>query len=165
MANLSSLFGNTTFKPAEVEPLEMGFDPIPKGQYPIIITDSEIAPTKSGNGTMMTLKLVIQDGKFKNRILFENLCVQHSNETAQRIAQTRLAQICQSLNISALKDSVQLHDKPLLINVDVELDKYQSDRQGSTVYRNAIKGYAPAAPAPKAAAPAVEEDILEDIPF
>jgi Protein of unknown function (DUF669) len=165
MANLSSLFGNTAFKPADVEPMEMDFDPIPKGQYTIHITDSEINPTKNGNGTLLALKAVIQEGKYKNRILFDNLCVQHTNATAQAIAQTRLKQICESLKISALKDTVQMHDKPLLINVNVELDKYQSERQGAPVYRNAIKGYAPAAPAPKAASTAVEEEILEDIPF
>lgn len=143
MANLTSLFGNAAFKPAEVEEVNTDFSPLPKGEYPVIITESEIAENKSGTGTNLTLKLVVQDGKYKNRVIFENLCVVHQNPTAQGIAQTRLKQICEAINLGALKDSSQLHNKMLVVNLDVELDKFATDRHpmNEPQYRNQVKGY------------------------
>lgn len=167
MADLSALFGNTTFKPADVEEVEINFAPLPKGQYRVHITESEVNPNKSGTGTNMTLKLVVQDGKYTNRIIFENLCVKHNNATAQAIAQTRLKQICESLKITQLKDSIQLHDKDLMVSLDVELDIYATEKAGpgsDPIYRNTIKGYSPAPAQAKAKAP-VDEVELEDIPF
>lgn len=161
MANLSSLFGNKAFNPSEVEEVSGDFSPLPKGGYLIHITESEIGPNKSGTGTNLTLKLVVQDGKYRNRIIFDNLCVQHANATAQAIAQTRLKQICESVGIKKLTDTSQFHDKPIIVNVDVEFDEFQTNKHnnGERYYRNSIKGYAPAK---------VEEvagDFDDDIPF
>ena len=158
MANLSSLFG-TPFKPADVEEVNIDFSPLPKGEYPVHITESEIAENSRGTGTNLTLKLVVQDGKFKNRVIFDNLCVQHTNQTAQAIAQTRLKQICESLKVSALKDTIQLHDKLLVVSVDVERDKYRSEQTGNEEWRNQIKGYRSAKQAVKEPEPA---DVAED---
>lgn len=164
MANLSVLFGNSAFKPADVEAVNTDFTPLPKGSYPIHITESEVRPTKAGDGSILGLKIVVQDGKYSRRVLFDNLCVQHSNTTAQAIAQTRLKQICESLKITQLKDSSQLHNKELMVALDVELDKYATERSGGSelVYRNAIKGYAPVVVNKEANAPV---DDFEDVPF
>lgn len=163
MANLSSLFGNKAFNPADVEEVSSDFSPLPKGQYLINITESEIVPNSKGTGSNLTLKLVVQDGKHRNRIVFDNLCVQHSNATAQAIAQTRLKQICEAVGLKKLTDTSQFHDKDLLVNVDVEFDEYQTNKHnnGEKYYRNSIKGYAPA----KAAVTADGDVESEDIPF
>ncbi len=142
MANLSSLFGNNAFKPAEVEEVEGGFDPVPKGQYTVQVTESEVMPNNLGTGTNLTLKLVIQDGKFKNRVIFDNLCVVHKNATAQAIAQSKLKQICESVGIKALKDSSQLHDKNISVFIVVAKDDYKTEKQGVDVFRNNIRSYA-----------------------
>lgn len=162
MANLSSLFGNAAFKPAEVEEVQTGFDPLPKGQYKVQVTETEVLPNNSGTGTNLTLKLVVQDGKFKNRILFDNLCVVHDNPTAQAIAQSRLKQVCESVGIKALKDSLQLHDKDITVSIDVGKDKYQSEKQGTEVYRNNIRSYAPIKVAETVDA---DDEMDDDIPF
>jgi hypothetical protein len=164
MANLSSLFGNTPFNPAAVEEVNTDFSPLPKGEYLVQITDSEIAQNKSGTGTNLTLKLVVQDGKYKNRMVFENLCVVHQNQTAQGIAQTRLKQICEALKVKALKDTSQIHDKNLVVSLDVEKDKYMSEQKGTDEWRNAIKGYRAAKVATPEPAQASEE-FEDDIPF
>jgi len=181
MANLSSLFNNNAFDPSTVEPMESDFSPIPKGAYPVVITESEIMPNKAGTGTNLTLKLVVQDGKHKNRILFDNLCVQHQNQVAQQIAQTKLAQICQAVGIGQLQDTDQLHDKQLIANVDVDFDEYQTNKHnnGEKYYRNAIKSYAkdpnatasatqaPSKPKAAKAAPALADgdEYDDDRPF
>jgi hypothetical protein len=165
MANLAALFGNKAFNPLDVEEMEVGFAPVPKGIYSIIIADSELAANKSGTGTNMTLKLIIQEGKSKGRTLFDNLCVVHKNEIAQRIAQTRMKQICTALGIGQVKDTSQFHDKPLRVSVDVELDEYGTNKRndGEKVYRNAIKAYE-GSPAKPVLATAVF-DLDEDMPF
>ncbi len=162
MASLSALFGNKSFNPATVE--AMDFSPIPKGDYPITITESEIKPTINGKGTLLTLKLVITGGKHNGRILFDNLCVQHSNEIAQRIAQTRLKQICDAVVIKSLTDSSQFHNKALRASIDLEIDDYQTNKRddGEKVYRNTIKGYGSATPQAETVAP---DDYEDDIPF
>ena len=166
MANLSSLFGNKAFNPAVVEEVNTDFSPLPKGEYLIHITESEIAENKSGTGTNLTLKLVVQDGKYKNRVIFENLCVVHQNPTAQGIAQTRLKQICEAVKVAALKDSSQLHDKPLVVNLDVELDKYATNNHpmNEPQFRNQVKGYRAAKNQP-APAQVVDDEYSDDIPF
>jgi len=165
MANLAALFGNKAFNPLNVEELEIGYAPVPKGIYSIIIADSELAPNKNGTGTNMTLKLIIQDGKAKGRTLFDNLCVVHKNEIAQRIAQTRMKQICTALGIGQVKDTSQFHDKPLNVSIDVELDEYGTNKRndGEKVYRNSIKAYEGAPSKPVLAAAGVDFD--DDIPF
>jgi len=165
MANLSALFGNKPFNPADVEETESNFDPLPKGDYIVQITDSELAPNKNNTGTNLTLKLVVQEGKFKNRILFDNLCVQHQNVTAQNIAQTRLKRISEALGLKQIKDTSQLHDQNLSLSLDIEFDLYATNKRndGERMFRNAIKSYGPA---PKVkSAPAVEADYDDDVPF
>lgn len=171
MANLANLFGNKAFNPANVDPLEMDFLPLPKGVYVIMITDSEISQTKTGTGTLLTLKLIVQEDKFKNRILFDNLCVQHRNNTAERIGQTKLAQICEALSIKQLKDSAQLHDQLLQVNIELEFDEYQTNKKqdGERYYRNNVKKYLPinrVATEPTASSKASKDvDYDDDIPF
>ncbi len=162
MGNLSQLFGNTGFKPAEVEEVSGDFSPLPKGLYAVTITESEIKPTSNGNGTLLTLKLVVDEGKYRNRILFDNLCVQHTNLTAQGIAQTRLKQICEAVSVKKLQDTSQIHDKALMVNLDVEFDKFQSDKTGQQAFRNSFKGYQPLN---KEVVTSNDDDDFDDAPF
>jgi hypothetical protein len=169
--NLSSLFGNVAFNPETVVPMEGGFNPIPKGTYQVLITESEIAPNKKGTGTNLTLKVVIQDGKYINRIVFDNLCVQHQNAVAQGIAQTKLAQICKALAIAELTDTSQLHDYLMSANVEVDFDEYGTNKQnnGEKVYRNSIKSYqaiSGAVPGKVSPAPVANDfEYSNDVPF
>jgi hypothetical protein len=160
MANLAALFGNKAFNPLDVEELEVGFAPVPKGIYSIIIVESELTPNKNGTGTNLTLKLIIQEGKAKGRTLFDTLCVVHKNEIAQRIAQTRMKQICTALGIGQVNDTSQFHDKPLSVSIDVELDEYSTNKRndGEKVYRNIIKAYE-GSPVKPVLATALDEDM------
>lgn len=171
MADLSSLFGGN-FNASEVERVETEFKPLPKGDYPVTITESEVGPSNNGNATILTLKIVVSDGKYTNRVLFDSLCVQHSTSpVAQQIAQTRLAQICDAVNVKQLKDTSQLHDKPLIASLKTEIDKYQTDKareydpSAEPVYRNSITKYGPAVVTQQPAQPAMAEMADDDIPF
>jgi hypothetical protein len=126
------------------------FDPIPAGKYLAVITDSEMKPTKSGNGSYLQLTFQVIEGEFKNRMLWARLNLDNPSDQARKIAQGELSAICRAVGVHAPNDSVDLHNLPLVIHVRC---KKRSDT-GEIV--NEIKGYAKkdAAPPPAAAAPA-----------
>ena len=94
-------------------------DPIPAGNYAAMITESEIKPLKSGNGTALRLTFQILDGEFKNRKVWANLNIQHTNTTAQAIAQQQLSAICHAVNVLKISNPAALHNKPMTIKVKV----------------------------------------------
>ncbi|OQA81092.1 MAG: hypothetical protein BWY31_03834 [Lentisphaerae bacterium ADurb.Bin242] len=139
------------FNANEVEP-STGFDPIPAGKYQAVITDSEMKPTKSGNGQYLQLEFEVIEGEYKNRKLWARLNLENANPDAVRIARADLSAICRAINVPEPRDSIELHNLPLTITVRCK--KNQEDEM-----TNEIKGYAPrvslaGAVAAKPAAPA-----------
>ena len=129
MANLEG------FNASEHEPFGV-FEVIPKGQYLAVITDSEMKATASGSGEYLQLSWQLLEGSNKGQIIFDRLNLKNSNQTAVKIANSQLASICNSVNVPRPKDSAELHNKPVLIKIDVE---ERNDKPG--VMRNIIKGY------------------------
>lgn len=111
---------------------EGGFDPLPIGDYPVIITESSMAPTKAGNGQMLKLKLQVLNGKYQNRILWDQMLMVHPSEAAVKIAKAKLSSICRAVNVLSPNDSSELHNKPLVARVAIQKDD---------ATRNEIKGY------------------------
>jgi hypothetical protein len=144
MSNLDNLNG---FDASTVDP-SVGFDPVPAGDYPAIMTDSEFKPTKSGDGEYLQCTWEIIDGTFTKRLIFDRLNLKNKNETASKIAMSTLSAICHAVGVLKPKGSVELHGKPCMIKVGVE---ERNDKPGS--YSNKIKGYAAMGVA--SAAPAV----------
>ena len=112
------------FNANEVEP-STGYDPIPAGKYQAVITESEMKPTKTGNGQYLQLEFEIIEGEYKN-----------ANADAVRIARADLSAICRAVNVLQPRDSVELHNLPLTITVRCK--KNQDDE-----IVNEIKGYGP----------------------
>jgi hypothetical protein len=136
------------FDPTQVEPAN-DFDPIPAGKYLAVITDSEMKDTKSGTGEYLNLAFEIIEGEHKGRHLWARLNLHNPNATAVKIARAELSAICRAVNVMAPRDSVDLHNLPLLITIKC---KKRPDT-GEVV--NEIKGYAPKdQPAPASAPPA-----------
>lgn len=129
---------------------------LPAGTYLAHVTESDIRPLASGNGQGLKLTLEIIDGQYKGRRVWDNMNIEHNNETTQRIAQAQLSALCHAVNVIKLEDTSALHYKPVRVKVTVrEADgKYQES--------NNIKGYESASgatptPAPVAVtAPATE---------
>jgi len=118
------------------------FDPIPAGDYPVIITASEMKFTKDGSGQYLELTLEIQGGEFAGRKLFDRLNLHNSNRQAVEIAQRQLSQICHAVGVLQVADSEQLHLKPLVAMVKLRPASGQYDAS------NEIKGYKAASGAP-----------------
>jgi len=146
MANLNGFDAN------EVDPA-VGFDPVPAGKYLAVITESEMKPTKSGNGRYLQLTFQIIEGEFKGRLLWARLNLDNPSAMAVKIARAELSALCRAIGVMQPKDSVELHNLPVVIKVAC---KKRDDVPGGEI-SNEIKGYEArqaATPAPTSTATA-----------
>jgi hypothetical protein len=129
MANLNGFDANT------VDPAT-DFEPLPAGKYLAVITASEMKETKNGNGHFLELTFQVIDGQYKNRMLWSRLNLDNPNRQAVQIAQAELSAICRAVGVMRPKDSIELHNLPLLVTVKCK----KRDDTGDVV--NEIRGYA-----------------------
>lgn len=137
-------FDATEFAPTQSK----SFEPLERGMYTGMVIDSTIKQTKAGTGEYIELVIQVVDGPQSGRRLWERLNVSNPNKTAEDIARSQLALLCQAVGVQKLTATEQLHDVPFVMEVDI-------DRKDPT--RNRIMGYSPASNAPSApvaAAPA-----------
>lgn len=129
MANLNGFNAN------DVDP-NFAFEPIPASKYLAVITESEQKPTKNGGGNFLQLTFQILEGEYKGRLVWARLNLDNTNATTVKIARAELSAICRAVGVLSPKDSVELHNLPLLITVG------HKKRQDTGELTNVIKGYA-----------------------
>jgi len=122
-------------------------EPVPAGVYVATVVASEMKPTKSGSGVFLELIFEIISGEYQGRKLCSRLNLQHQNSKVVEIARGDLSAICRAVGVMAIRDSAELHNKPLLITVRSVL------RPDTGGLRSEIRGYSaletpPAAPKP-----------------
>ena len=141
---MSSAFLN--FDASQVNPKDE-YQPVPAGSYPVIITDSELRETKTGSGQYLRVTLEVQGGEYQGRKIFHNITLQNQNPTATGIGQRHLSQICHAVGVLQVKDSAELHYKPLIAVVKI--------RKGDGQYgdSNEVARYEQAQGLPATAAP------------
>lgn len=123
---------------------EGNFDPVPVGEYLVVIEDSDFVETKTGGGMYLKLKYKIIDGEFKNRTLYENLNLVNKNKQAEAIARRALNAIGAAVDVHQIDDSAQLHGRPLIISVGMR-------DNGEYGMQNVIKKHISAASEPQKA--------------
>ena len=123
----------TGFDASQVEPNI--FDPIPAGKYLAMIVDSRMKVNQAGTGKYLELTFVIIEGQYQGRRLWVRLSLEHPNEQAVKIARARLSAICRAVGVLTPRDSVELHNVPLMIRVTCER------RKDTDEIINVIKGY------------------------
>jgi hypothetical protein len=124
------------FDPTLVDPAS-DFDPLPAGKYLAVITDSEMKETKAGTGEYLNIAFEIIEGEHKGRHIWARLNLHNPNATAVKIARAELSAICRAVGVMAPRDSVELHNLPLIITVKCK------KRRDTDEVVNEIKGYAP----------------------
>lgn len=129
MANLNGFDANT------VEP-SASFEPLPAGKYVSAIVESEFKPTKAGTGHYLQLTFQVLEGPHKGRLLWARLNLDNPKPAAVEIAKAELSAICRSIGVMSPRDSVELHNLPLVISVACK------KRQDTGEITNEIKGYA-----------------------
>lgn len=112
------------FDATQVDPTpKSDFDTLPAGPYQVIITDSEIKQTKDGSGSYLNITLEVQSGEFQGRKIWEMIMLQSDKQNAVASGQRMLSQICHAVNVLQVKDSADLHYKPLIAVLRIEKDK------------------------------------------
>ncbi|OYV96103.1 MAG: hypothetical protein B7Z62_08825 [Deltaproteobacteria bacterium 37-65-8] len=106
------------FNAAEVQPSEgRSFDPIPDSWQPALISESEMKPTKAGDGQYLAVTFEILDGEYKSRKVWANLNLDNPNPKAVEIAYADLSAICYAAGKLNVANSEELHGIPLEIHV------------------------------------------------
>ncbi|MBN1436190.1 MAG: DUF669 domain-containing protein [Sedimentisphaerales bacterium] len=129
MANLNGFNAN------EVEP-NSSFEPLPAGKYLAAITHSEMKPTKRGDGSYLELEFTVLEGNCQGRKVWDRLCINHPNAQTVQIARGNLSALCRATGVMQPRDSAELHNLPLVINVRCV------KRKDNDEISNEVKGYA-----------------------
>lgn len=109
------------FDATQVSP-DMGFDTVPAGWYNALIDESDMKPTKGGDGAYLHVRFNVIDGQYAGRKIFTRLNIRNANPVAQEIAYKQLSAIAHAVGVLNIQDSSQLHGIPLKIKVKVKKD-------------------------------------------
>lgn len=129
------------FDATQVAP-NTGFEPVPEGWYNVAISESEVKPTRDGEGAMLVLKMAIIDGPHANKPIFTRLNIQNKNQQAVDIAYGELSSICHVVGVYQVADTSQLHGIPFQVKVTV---RKGTDDKGNSFESNDVKAYKDAA--------------------
>lgn len=117
MANLGQQFDASQVAPST------GYDVIPKGEYVMRITDSDVVSNSAQTGTVLKLTLEVVSGEYAGRKVFDQLNLTNPNEMAVKISRERLSAYCHATGVIQLQDSQQLHGIPFVAKVKIKVDK------------------------------------------
>lgn len=149
-----------SFDATQVQP-QQEFDLLPAGKYLAQVIDSEVVPTKAGTGQILKLTFEIMDGEHANRRLWARLNIANENAQAQQIGLAQLSALCHAVGVTKLTDSLELHEKPVLVTVKVRKAK-PGDTYGDS---NDVTGFAAATAAGGHPKPAVSKPAATTPPW
>jgi len=144
---------------------ESQFAALPSGEYVAAIVDSDLKPTKKGDGKFLALTYQVLEGPYKGRNLWARLNIVNMNPKTQEYAQRDLAKIRHATgHVAQLQDSQELHSIPHLIRVEYKPAQDGYGESNEIKDYKAIAGAAPVrtqpAAQPQQTAPANQADGL-----
>lgn len=125
MANLKQVF-NMDEVPAD------DFEVLPAGEYTCQIIRSEMKETKAGTGMYLELRVQVLDDPYTGRLVFDRLNLVNPNETAVKIAQRALGDLCKALGLEeSPDDSEELHGQEFIavLSVEPETDSFPASNR------------------------------------
>jgi hypothetical protein len=136
-----------TFDPTTVEP-QKAFEPVPRGDYDVMVLETSVVPTKAGDGSMLNVELEIQNGPFARRKVFDRINLANKSVTAQEIGQKQLSGLCHAVGwLKPLTDSDVLHGKTCRARIGIEKgDGTYQDKNKVSAYINPNSGPSSGAP-------------------
>lgn len=84
----------------------------------VAIVDTNIVATSKGTGQMLVLKIQVFEGPMQGQEQIERLLLWHVNPLTIEIANKKFSAYCHVIGILNVQDTVQLHNRPFLIDVD-----------------------------------------------
>jgi len=137
------------------------FEPLPPGEYPAQVVDSDIKDTKANDGSKyVKLQWEVLDGQYAGRRVFANYNIINNSPKAQEIGEREFASACRGMSKLHVTDTEELHAIPVIIKLKIEPGKNgYGPSNRITAYKPAYKpasagiSQPPAAPAQQAAPP------------
>lgn len=129
MANLQGMYSDT-------DPVHVPFIALPAGDYLAAISESETKPTKAGDGTNLELTFQIIEGEHKGRTLKTWMSLEHKIDKYAMVARSQFATLRAALGLGQVKDSIELHNLPVIITVICK------PRKDTGEISNSIKSFA-----------------------
>lgn len=135
MAQLGTRFNST-----EYDTEQRDYENLPDGIYALEVTQSEVAATSKGDGTILKLRYgVIEPEQYKDRIIFGNITLENPNAQAQEIGQKQLASLCRAVGLQEIEDSDELHFQRFVAKVGLSKERKVGDKVYSP--RNEVKRF------------------------
>jgi len=138
------------FDAHKVDPV-VEFEPIPAGKYLAVITASETKQNKAATGSYLELTFQVIEGEYKGRLLWSRLNLENPSAQAVKFARAELSAVCRAVGVMQPKDSVELHNLPLVVTVKLKR------REDAGEMSNVVTAYSkrePMVQAPQAASDA-----------
>lgn len=128
MASIEQGFNASTVEPPK------SFDPIPNGEYTLMITNSDLKPTQSG-GKYYEFEIQVVEGPHRGRKLWERLNIVHKKQQVVEIARSQLGALCKAVRILQPKDTVELHNIPFVGTVVCKKRKDNGEFTNELTYK------------------------------
>jgi len=129
---------------------KMGFEPIPEGEYKVMITESDIVPASTGaNNSYLQLNMQILEGPEQGREYIARLNLWNTKASAVAMANKEFGAICNACNQPQCNNSDSLHNIPFIARLKIQKAKADSqygDNNQALGY-NAISGSGNGVPA------------------
>jgi hypothetical protein len=95
----------------------VALEALPAGKYNVVITDSDIKTNRRGDGEYLQFEFEVIDGDYRSRKLWSRLNTNNPNPDAVRMANADLSAICHAVGVLQPRDTVELHNLPLVVTV------------------------------------------------
>jgi len=120
--DIREIFGSDdfTFVTSEYEDSKQ-FNPIPPGSYIFRIESADGKQTKNGNGCYVEVVLVVVEGNYIGRKVWDRINLVNKSTVAESIARGQFKALCEGVGIQELKSLLELNDK--FIKVRIAIDK------------------------------------------
>lgn len=84
---------------------------VPDGNYIVLVRDTVVLRTKSGNGHYLLVKYLVANGPYKGVVLSEMFQFDNPNETTVAFAAKNLRSLCMAVGMPLLKSCEDEHEK------------------------------------------------------
>lgn len=114
-----TFFSDGGFDANNVEP-QTAFQPLPDGEYPVMIVKAEEKQTSTG-GLQLVLTYQVVDGqKYAKRKLFHRINLRNKNPVCVEIGMKELSGVCHAIGVLKPKTAAEFCGKQLTVKVGHE---------------------------------------------
>jgi len=136
------------------------FEPLPPGDYPVMIDKAEVHDNKARTGIYLKLELIVLGGDFDGRKIWKQINIRHESEKAQEIGQKELATLGQALGMRRMDEDAMLQ-RQVIVKVKVKSDQKYGDHNDVVTFKPIDGDQQPPVPpaSPKAPRPPVRQAV------